>query len=64
MISLLLVRTVNNCAAYLKDCILPHMSILDVGCGSGSMIIDFARRVPQGHAVGLDTEVAATTLSW
>jgi SAM-dependent methyltransferase len=32
----------------------PHMSILDVGCGPGSITIDLARKVPQGHVVGVE----------
>lgn len=30
------------------------MSVLDVGCGPGSITIDLARRVPQGYAVGVE----------
>jgi ubiquinone/menaquinone biosynthesis C-methylase UbiE len=30
------------------------MSILDVGCGPGSITIDLARKVPQGHVVGVE----------
>jgi ubiquinone/menaquinone biosynthesis C-methylase UbiE len=30
------------------------MSILDVGCGPGTITIDLARRVPQGHVVGVE----------
>ncbi|KAL8732204.1 MAG: hypothetical protein Q9166_002951 [cf. Caloplaca sp. 2 TL-2023] len=31
------------------------MTILDVGCGPGSITVDLASRVPQGKVVGLDT---------
>lgn len=62
LISSLLVRTVDNSAAYLKHYIQPHMKILDVGCGPGTMTVDFAKRVPQGYVVGLDTEAASATL--
>ncbi|MCJ1300152.1 hypothetical protein MMC08_002946 [Hypocenomyce scalaris] len=30
------------------------MSILDVGCGPGSITVDLAKKVPTGHIVGLD----------
>lgn len=30
------------------------MTILDIGCGPGSINIDFARRVPQGHVAGIE----------
>ncbi|GJE98533.1 S-adenosyl-L-methionine-dependent methyltransferase [Phanerochaete sordida] len=55
-------RTVDNSAAYLKDSLEPHMTILDVGCGPGSITIDLARRVPQGRVTGVDTESARPTL--
>ncbi|EED82032.1 predicted protein [Postia placenta Mad-698-R] len=47
-------RTVENSAAYLLKSIRPDMHVLDVGCGPGSITIDFARLVPQGHAVGIE----------
>ncbi|OCH90874.1 S-adenosyl-L-methionine-dependent methyltransferase [Obba rivulosa] len=47
-------RTAENSAAYLLDHLQPHMHILDVGCGPGSITIDLATRVPQGRAVGID----------
>ena len=55
-------RTVDNSASYMKTTIQPHMSILDVGCGPGSITLGFAKLVPQGHATGLDTELASQTL--
>lgn len=54
--------TVNNSAAYLKSALEPHMRILDVGCGPGSITIDLAKRVVFGHVIGVDTEVAVVTL--
>jgi SAM-dependent methyltransferase len=47
-------RTAANSAAYL----LPHlhhgMSLLDVGCGPGTITFDLARRVVPGRVVGVD----------
>jgi ubiquinone/menaquinone biosynthesis C-methylase UbiE len=47
-------RTAGNSAAYL----LPHlhrgMSLLDVGCGPGTLTFDLARRVAPGRVVGVD----------
>ncbi len=47
-------RTVENSAAYL----LPHLgsgtTILDVGCGPGTITLDFANRVSPGHVIGVD----------
>jgi ubiquinone/menaquinone biosynthesis C-methylase UbiE len=47
-------RTAANSAAYLIPYIKPSMKILDIGCGPGSISIDFARLVPQGHVTGID----------
>ncbi|KAJ5920922.1 methyltransferase-UbiE family protein [Penicillium verhagenii] len=47
-------RDANNSAAYLLPYLRPQMSILDVGCGPGSITIDLARKVPQGHVVGVE----------
>ncbi len=47
-------RTVENSVAF----VLPHlragMSLLDVGCGPGSITADLARRVAPGHVLGID----------
>jgi SAM-dependent methyltransferase len=47
-------RTAENSAGYL----LPHLergaSLLDVGCGPGTITIDLARRVAPGPVVGID----------
>jgi ubiquinone/menaquinone biosynthesis C-methylase UbiE len=47
-------RTVANSATYLRPHIQPHMSILDVGCGPGSITVDLAKLVPQGRVVGIE----------
>jgi SAM-dependent methyltransferase len=50
-------RTAANSAAYL----LPHLaagySVLDVGCGPGTLTIDLARAVAPGRVVGIDSSV-------
>ncbi len=51
-------RTAENSAAYLLPHLTPHMKILDVGCGPGTITADLAGRVPQGHVTGIDTEPA------
>jgi SAM-dependent methyltransferase len=48
-------RTVANSAAYLIPYIdKPDLKILDVGCGPGTITVDLATRVPQGHVTGLE----------
>lgn len=47
-------RTVENSAAYLVPSIRPGLSVLDVGCGPGTITVDLARRVAPGRVTGLD----------
>jgi ubiquinone/menaquinone biosynthesis C-methylase UbiE len=47
-------RTAANSAGYLIPFIQPNMSILDIGCGPGSITIDFARLVPRGFVMGIE----------
>src|SRR5260370_25338547 len=47
-------RTAANSAAYLLDRLVPATDVLDVGCGPGTITIDFARRVAPGRGVGVD----------
>jgi SAM-dependent methyltransferase len=47
-------RTAQNSAAYLLPHLRPGVSLLDVGCGPGTITIDFAARVAPGRVVGLD----------
>ena len=47
-------RTAENSAAYLLPALEPGMSLLDVGCGPGTLTVDLARRVAPGRVVGVD----------
>jgi SAM-dependent methyltransferase len=47
-------RTAANSAAYLLGHLKPHMRILDVGCGPGTITADLAALVPDGHVTGVD----------
>ncbi|MGW8377596.1 methyltransferase domain-containing protein [Streptomyces sp. ODS28] len=47
-------RTAANSAAYLTGHLLPHMRLLDIGCGPGTITADLAELVPDGHVTGLD----------
>ncbi|KAH8433766.1 uncharacterized protein LDX57_011400 [Aspergillus melleus] len=48
-------RTASNSAAYLLPYIQPGMKVLDIGCGPGSITVDFARLVTsEGHVTGIE----------
>ncbi|MEV7995514.1 class I SAM-dependent methyltransferase [Streptomyces sp. NPDC086077] len=47
-------RTAANSAAYLLGSLEPHMRILDIGCGPGTITADLAALVPDGHVTGVD----------
>jgi ubiquinone/menaquinone biosynthesis C-methylase UbiE len=47
-------RTALNSAAYLLHSLTPAMKILDIGCGPGTITVDLAAYVPQGHITGLE----------
>lgn len=54
------VRTAENSAAFLlpklrpiKD-FNPHLKLLDVGAGSGTISVSFAKLIPDGHVTGID----------
>lgn len=47
-------RTAQNSAAFLLPHIKPHYTILDVGCGPGSITVDLAALVPDGKVIGVD----------
>ena len=47
-------RTAENSAGYLLDALAPGTRVLDVGCGPGTITVDFAQRVAPGRVVGLD----------
>lgn len=47
-------RTVANSAGYLIDHLRPGISLLDVGCGPGTITVDFARWLAPGTVTGVD----------
>src|SRR5690349_25086699 len=48
-------RTALNSAAYLLPHLQQGMSILDVGCGPGTITVDLAELVAPGRVVGIDS---------
>jgi len=57
-------RTVENSAAYLVAHLRPGLSLLDVGCGPGTITADFAARLAPGRVCGIDasTDVVSAAL--
>jgi ubiquinone/menaquinone biosynthesis C-methylase UbiE len=47
-------RTAENSAAYLLPSLRPGLSLLDVGCGPGTITAELAALVAPGRVVGLD----------
>lgn len=47
-------RSAKEHAAYLLPYLKPNYSVLDVGCGPGSITRDFAKIVHEGRVVGID----------
>ena len=47
-------RSAANSAAYLLPHLQADMRLLDVGCGPGSISVDFADALPQGQVIAVD----------
>jgi ubiquinone/menaquinone biosynthesis C-methylase UbiE len=56
-------RTAMKNTPYLLPHIKPHHRILDVGCGPGSITLDFAALVPEGAVLGIDFSDIAISLA-
>src|SRR6476620_1063747 len=47
-------RTVDNSAAYLAPRLTPGTTVLDLGCGPGTITADIGARVAPGRVLGID----------
>jgi SAM-dependent methyltransferase len=54
-------RTAENSAGYLLPHLRPGLSLLDVGCGPGTITVDLARFLAPGQVIGLDTSSEVVT---
>ncbi|KAF9880524.1 methyltransferase- family protein [Colletotrichum karsti] len=62
-IKLFELRNVSTCLQYLLPTLKsqpPTFSLLDVGCGPGSITLDLARRFPQAKIIGVDQSAEVT----
>ncbi|MFU8855236.1 class I SAM-dependent methyltransferase [Micromonospora sp. SL1-18] len=55
-------RTAENSAAYLLPHLRPGMSLLDVGCGPGTITVDLATRVAAGRVTAAEITEPALQL--
>ena len=56
-------RTAENSAAFLLPHLRDAMTLLDVGCGPGTITADLARRLPNGSVVGVDLPAAVIEMA-
>jgi SAM-dependent methyltransferase len=54
-------RTAENSAGYLLPHLRPGLSLLDVGCGPGTITVDLAQRLTPGQVIGLDASAEVVT---
>lgn len=54
-------RTIANSASYLEPHLIAGRSLLDVGCGPGTITAEFVDRLAPGRVVGLDAAPDAIT---
>ncbi|EXJ62071.1 hypothetical protein A1O7_02504 [Cladophialophora yegresii CBS 114405] len=47
-------RTVNNSAAFLLPHLKPDFTLLDLGCGPGTITRGFCSYIPRGRVIGID----------
>lgn len=56
-------RTAADAAGYLLPHLQPGMSLLDVGCGPGTITVDLAARVAPGRVTAVELTDAALDLA-
>ena len=56
-------RTAENSAAHLLPHLRPGATLLDVGCGPGTITVDLARRVAPGRVIAVEVTDAALDLA-
>lgn len=54
-------RSVENSAKYLEPYLTSESTLLDVGCGPGTITLDFAEKLSSGTVVGIDSSEGIIT---
>ena len=54
-------RTIENSAKYLEPYLTPENTLLDVGCGPGTITLDFAEKLSSGTVIGIDSSEGIIT---
>lgn len=63
-------RTAENSAAHVLAKLPtmlktnPHLNLLDVGAGSGTIAASLAKRIPEGHVTGVDLDPEVIPRAW
>ncbi len=55
-------RTAGEAAAFLKPYLRPEMSLLDIGCGPGSITVGLAEWLPEGNVVDVIVDGTISTV--
>lgn len=56
-------RTAENSAGYLLPWLTPGMTMLDIGCGPGTITVDLATRISPGHLTAVEITDEALSLA-
>lgn len=56
-------RTLADHGAFIQRWLKPDLTILDLGCGPGSITLDLAHQVPLGRVVGIDRAESQVALA-
>jgi len=56
-------KTEVRVLALAKLKLMPHLHVLDIGCGTGSVTVEIALQCPQGRVIAIDVDDEAVSLT-